>query len=110
MWCLGGKRGKLVGGNASGDAMDEAMAGRRFCPGAVAATPGGAWVVDHELPVVAFADAQDLSIEVVGNWFEECVLHDWAPHREIVTAVVGAGDECWVASPHAGGVIRLSRG
>lgn len=86
------------------------MAGRRFCPGAVAATPGGAWVVDHELPVVAFADAQDLSIEVVGNWFEECVLHDWAPHREIVTAVVGAGDECWVASPHAGGVIRLSRG
>lgn len=89
--------------------MADGAAGRAVCPGVLAATAGGVWVVDRELPVVVFVDGRDLSAELAGSWFGECALRDWAQRREICTAVAGTDDGCWVASPHARGVIWLRR-
>jgi hypothetical protein len=83
---------------------------RRLCPGTLCASPGGVWVVDQELPVLAFVDAGDLSVELVGSWFEESATRDWSVRREVCTAVAGAEDGCWVASPDAEGVIWLRHG
>jgi hypothetical protein len=85
------------------------MAVRRLSPGALRAVPGGVWVVDHELPVVAFVDGLDLSVKVVGDWFAESPAErgDW--YEEAYTAVAASAGECWVALPdEARRVVRFS--
>jgi hypothetical protein len=83
--------------------------GRRLVPGTLGVSPGGVWVVDAELPVLAFVDARDLSVRLVGSWFEESALSGWSSRLEVCTALAGAEDGCWIASPDARGVIWLGR-
>jgi hypothetical protein len=84
------------------------MGVRRMRPGALYAVPGGVWVVDDELPVLAFVNGCDLSTTFVGDWFEESVVREWVPRRSVCTALAGDDSECWIASPDAHGVVRLS--
>jgi hypothetical protein len=85
------------------------MAVRRLSPGALRAVPGGVWVVDGELPVVAFVDGLDLSVKVVGDCFAESPAEhgDW--YEEAYTAVAAIAGECWVAlADEARRVVRFS--
>jgi hypothetical protein len=78
-------------------------------PGALRAVPGGVWVVDSELPVVAFVDGLDLSVKVVGDCFAESAAEhgDW--HEDAYTAVTAIAGECWVAlAEEARRVVRFS--
>lgn len=81
------------------------MGERRMCPGALHAVPGGVWVVDDELPILAFVDGRDLSVTIIGDWFRKSVFREWAPRSPVCTVMAGDDADCWIASPDVRGVI-----
>jgi hypothetical protein len=77
----------------------------RLQPGVLAAGGGRCFVADERVPVVAEIDAGDGRV---------VALHTWPlspPHRRLPTATQLAlqGDDLLVASPAAGGVVRIDR-
>lgn len=78
-------------------------------PGRLHATEAGVWVGDEDLPIVAFVNARDLSVELVGDW--RVALLDRSPvgQRQVCEAMSGDNSSCWIATRSMGGVVRVSQ-
>jgi hypothetical protein len=81
---------------------------RAMRPGALHAVPRGLWVIDDEMPVLAFLDDSALQVTVIDDWFDGPASREWAPRRPACTTLTGDDSRCWVAAPDASGVFCFS--